>query len=530
MKNRILLISLVVVLALGVGLIGCEQPPADAVVSESAGNLTVRKEGAASWIEAGIGTILGPEDVIKCGDNSSGKITFLDGSTVELDPGTELKVVELSVFTDTDPVIIRLKLIIGSIIFRVVNIIDPASIYEVETPTGGGAIRGSAMQVTVSEDGTTLVCNLEGDIWAIAQGVELQILEGQCCVIRPGQSPELIVVVFADPNLEAVIREEIGKPTGDIYPSDLDGLTSLSATEKNITDLTGLESATGLTYLDLRYNRVGSILPLTDLTVMTHLYLAYNQISDISPLTNLANLAELGLGYNEISDISPVASLNSLTTLGLVSNQISNISPLASLSGLTWLNLGSNQISDISPLANLTNLTQLSLGYNQIGGISPLANLTGLTQLYLMHNQITDIAPLVANLGLGDGDAVNLENNPLNSDSVNIYIPQLEARGVNVEYLSLLSPAVGAIGVQITNIDFAWTDVNGADEYDWVLSPNPDLSSPIATKIGLSSAACTYTGTLAYDTPYYWQVTAYKEGAFINGSSIGTFSTIPVPP
>jgi hypothetical protein len=35
--------------------------------------------------------------------------------------------------------------------------------------------------------------------------------------------------LIPDANLEAAIREEIGKPTGDIYPSDLAGLTYLYA-------------------------------------------------------------------------------------------------------------------------------------------------------------------------------------------------------------------------------------------------------------------------------------------------------------
>ena len=39
-------------------------------------------------------------------------------------------------------------------------------------------------------------------------------------------------VTFADPNLEAAIREAVGKPTDPVYLSDLDGLTSLSVSER----------------------------------------------------------------------------------------------------------------------------------------------------------------------------------------------------------------------------------------------------------------------------------------------------------
>jgi len=38
----------------------------------------------------------------------------------------------------------------------------------------------------------------------------------------------------------------------------------------------------------------------------------------------------------------------------------------------------------------------------------------------------------VDNEGLSEGDRVYLMGNPLSSDSINIYIPQLRARGVTV--------------------------------------------------------------------------------------------------
>ncbi|MDH4292118.1 MAG: leucine-rich repeat domain-containing protein [Dehalococcoidia bacterium] len=219
-------------------------------------------------------------------------------------------------------------------------------------------------------------------------------------------------VTFADPNLEAAVRGVIAIPQGPIYTSDLDRLYSLSASEKNIADLTGLECATSLIVLEVQSN----------------------QISDISPLANLTSLTGLYLEYNQIGDISPLANLTTLTVLDLGDNQISDISPLANLTSLTGLSLDHNQIGDISPLANLTHLENLHLYDNQISDISPLANLTNLEYLYLWNNQISDISPLVDNEGLSEGDQVDLTLNPLSSDSINVYIPQLEARGVTVIY------------------------------------------------------------------------------------------------
>ena len=532
MRKKLLSILVLSVLMAST-LLGCGSSSLT-ILSITEGNVSVMKAGTASWTEAEVGMSLEVGDSIKTGDNSSAEITFFDGSTSELQAGTEIEIGSLDISRDTDSTTIILEQTIGSIIFRVTKIVDPASRYEVETPAGVVAVRGSAMQVYVIEDGTTWAINLEGDIRAVAQSVELQIPEGRQCIIRPNRPPELTLdVTFADPNLEAAIREAIGKPTGKIYASDLEGLTSLNATEKNITDLTGLESATSLTYLDLRHNQISDISPLADLTGLAVLGLCYNQMSDISLLTSLTSLTTLSLCGNEISDISPLASLSGLTWANFGSNQISDISPLSNLTNLRTLGLEYNQISDISPLANVTSLTLLSLGHNQISDISPLSNLTNLIELWLDANQISDISAIVENQGISEGDEVNLWANPLSSDSINVYGPQLQARGVAIN-LRLLSPAVGSTGVSVTSIDFAWAELIGpyaADAYDWVLSPNSDLSSPIAVKTGLTSAACTYTGTaLTYDTPYYWQVTAYKEGAVINQSSIGTFTTIPAPP
>jgi Leucine-rich repeat (LRR) protein len=222
------------------------------------------------------------------------------------------------------------------------------------------AVRGTVVQVDVTEVGTTRAAVLEGEVWVTGEGVELQITEGQQCIVRPDQPPELVVeVAFVDPNLEAAVRDAIAIPTGPIYSSDIDELTHLDASARNITDLTGLEYA----------------------------------IVDVSPLANLTSLTSLNLVNNQIGDISPLAGLTSLTGLWLLDNQISDVSPLAGLTNLTGLGLNRNQIVDISPLADLTNLTLgLWLAHNKISDISPLASLTSLTGLWLAENQIDDMA------------------------------------------------------------------------------------------------------------------------------------------
>ncbi len=150
--------------------------------------------------------------------------------------------------------------------------------------------------------------------------------------------------------------------------------------------------------------------------------------------SDLDSLTYLNANAADISDLTGLECCANLTQLDLSSDQISDISALASLGKLTELNLWNNEISDISPLTSLTNLTELVLSINEISDVSPLANLASLIELHLDHNQISDISSLVDNAGLSEGDSVVLSENPLSSDSIDIYIPQLEAGGVTGHY------------------------------------------------------------------------------------------------
>ena len=51
-----------------------------------------------------------------------------------------------------------------------------------------------------------------------------------------------------------------------------------------------------------------------------------------------------------------------------------------------------------------------------------------------VRNNISDLSPLVANTGLGDGDELEIQRNPLSYTSINTHIPALQSRGVTVEF------------------------------------------------------------------------------------------------
>lgn len=223
-----------------------------------------------------------------------------------------------------------------------------------------------------------------------------------------------------------------------------------------------------LEFLDLTGNdRLSDLSPLSDLTKLRDLRLSYNAIADITPLANLTDLARLNVSYNRIGDLTPLANLTGLGILSVDGADLSDLEPLAAFGGLVYLSAGSctrwlprrsrcgappdltslsglkelrtlllhdNNISDPAPLADLPNLHALSLPDNNISDLAPLSSLARLRYLNLSGNGIFDVAPLVANAGLGEGGEIDVRGNFLAKTSVDVHIPDLEARGVDVAY------------------------------------------------------------------------------------------------
>jgi len=102
----------------------------------------------------------------------------------------------------------------------------------------------------------------------------------------------------------------------------------------NISDLTGLEHATGLTNLDLARSNISDISALSSLSALTVLDLNGNRISDLTPLSGLTTLRRLVLDSNNITDISPLRSLTGIEALFLRNNRIADIAPLVANTGL----------------------------------------------------------------------------------------------------------------------------------------------------------------------------------------------------
>ena len=305
-----------------------------------------------------------------------------------------------------------------------------------------------AIEMDHLEDIETLVAHLKqvhrpaGTSLEEKTALYAQVLRGGFAFLQEGVI--LYPSLFADANLERIVRHILSRPQGRLTPEDVASQTWLWADDSDIQSLAGIEHLTALQELLLAGNQFVDLTPLAALKNLETLRLYRNQLTDITPLAQLTNLTSLSLSYNQLIDMTPLAALENLETLSLNDNPIVDITPLAALKNLETLRLGNNQIVDITPLTLTSNLTSLSLGNNQIVDITPLTSMSNLTNLSLGDNQLVDITPLgqLTNLkGLG------IYRNQLVDITPLVQLTNLTSLGLNGNYIADITP----LG-QLTNL------------------------------------------------------------------------------
>ncbi len=230
--SKTLLVMIILSFLVGTILFGCEQQPASVetptptptptpsvppstqltMLSITEGDVLIMKSGTNSWLEAQVGMTLESGDTIKAGDDSRAVITFFEGSTIELEAGTEISVTELSTAIDTGSTTISLKQEIGKTISRVEKLADTVSRYEVETPGAVAVARGTIMHVYVDLLGGAIIGCEAGNVTGSAQGVTVHIPPGTQRYAKKGQSFGDAVPIGSPP-------PDGGEDGGDEYPN-----------------------------------------------------------------------------------------------------------------------------------------------------------------------------------------------------------------------------------------------------------------------------------------------------------------------
>lgn len=227
-------------------------------------------------------------------------------------------------------------------------------------------------------------------------------------------------VEFHNAPLEAVVRDVLQRPKGDIYHRHLRTMKVLDASNRRMTQLVGIELMPNLAELNLSGNRLSDISALAGLSRLEKVNLRGNEVRDVSPLAGLAALEYLNLyGNTGITDIRPLAGLTNLRTLILANlpvgeqaealtaltqlkklnvrnTGIEDISFLTTFKGLEYLNLyGNTGIRSLSPIRDLGDLETLILAQVPTGGdLDFLRDLTRLRYLNLRSSGATDLEDL----------------------------------------------------------------------------------------------------------------------------------------
>ena len=265
-------------------------------------------------------------------------------------------------------------------------------------------------------------------------------------VIAPPERSPGTVVHIPDPNLRAAIAESLGKkPNAPITVEEMERLGRLTAGNRGIRDLTGLQFATNLSRLYLKDNRISDLSPIAGLINLRDLKLDYNLISDISPLRGLQNLIELDIVGNRVSNLSPLAGLINLKDLDLNDNNISDLSPIAGLINLQFLGFPNNNVSDLSLIAGLINLKTLYFWVNPISDLSPIAGLINLRTIIFTGDSVSDLSPVA---GLINLTSFRSWGNPISDLSPFVGLPKLERIDICGGEISDLTPLVLITGLK----------------------------------------------------------------------------------
>ena len=190
-----------------------------------------------------------------------------------------------------------------------------------------------------------------------------------------------VAIEWQDERFEAVIRELLDKPEGNIMTSDLTHITELDLSYAGISNTYDLAYFTNLKEVDFSHNIID--------------YFGFP--NDVK----LNNLVKLDLSNNDIQSIN-CSNLPNLQYLNLQNNSLKNsINGLADNTKLTYLNLnkaiaksGSAMYSfdDLSAISGLTELTYLDLGYmSHLQDYNCISTLTKLQELNLENSFFTDL-------------------------------------------------------------------------------------------------------------------------------------------
>ncbi len=152
------------------------------------GRAQIQAPGSDQWQEATDGMVLAVGARVRTAPDSHAMLTFFEGSSLKLQPGTDVEIrqVEGEAGRSTD---IVLKQWVGKTWSRVVKRLDADTRYEIQTPSAIALVRGTLFETEVDEASATTVRTTEGLVSVLAQNKEVFLPAGQEASVNQGAAP-----------------------------------------------------------------------------------------------------------------------------------------------------------------------------------------------------------------------------------------------------------------------------------------------------------------------------------------------------
>ena len=187
---RILLVAL---LAAGVLI------PAALILTQqraSAANMTLTilggtadvARGTGGFSRAADGQVLSAGDRVRTADGGHAVVTFLDGSTIEIEPATTITVIQATAAA-SGAITIQLEQAIGRTWSSVHRLDHADSKFELRTPATTATVRGTGFLTDVLASGATTVTTTDGIVEVSAQGTTVVVPAGSLTTVQPSSAP-----------------------------------------------------------------------------------------------------------------------------------------------------------------------------------------------------------------------------------------------------------------------------------------------------------------------------------------------------
>ncbi|GEM_PF-6075744 len=151
------------------------------------GTVRVLVAGSTNWVQGSDGMTLTVGARVNTLLDAKALLTFYNGSTIELDPRTDLEIQRSE--SDGRSSTIVLKQFLGKTISRVVELVDPGSRYEIQTPSAFALVRGTLFSVEIVGLDNTVIKVMEETVIVGAQGKTVSVPAGYQVTVIFGAAP-----------------------------------------------------------------------------------------------------------------------------------------------------------------------------------------------------------------------------------------------------------------------------------------------------------------------------------------------------